>query len=343
MKLRPLCSAFGAFAQLKSWMTAGATAALLATSASATELVLPSEVAATHWKTGYMQEFADQVAKRSNGEVTVKIFPAGQLYNDQDAMAALGTGAVHMVWPVAVRTETIEPRTGVISLPFALSDKMMTNGCFAKGLTQLMSSYVEPRNLKILGFFRTSDLMFIFREREVDSMEDLKNAKIRVTGGRVFLDTMRSLQTSPVSMAASEMSTALSQGAIDGVFTSPAGWANMIGMTGKYAWYVPGFSLATYAVVVDKGWFDGLPANQQAAIQDSIDDIASRQWVDARAADDKLIQSMVDQGAVFKVADDDELKRWQALANENAKEFSGKYGDVVKQMGELSARCGVGS
>ncbi|MCD8494440.1 MAG: hypothetical protein LRY23_01265 [Burkholderiaceae bacterium] len=123
MKLRPLCSAFGAFAQLKSWMTAGATAALLATSASATELVLPSEVAATHWKTGYMQEFADQVAKRSNGEVTVKIFPAGQLYNDQDAMAALGTGAVHMVWPVAVRTETIEPRTASLACRLRLATR----------------------------------------------------------------------------------------------------------------------------------------------------------------------------------------------------------------------------
>lgn len=332
--------------QLKTWISvlAGTTASLVfATGVGATELVLPSEVAATHWKTGYMQEFAEQVAKRSNGEVTVKIFPAGQLYNDQDAMAALGTGAVHMVWPVAVRTETIEPRTGVISLPFALSDKMMTNKCFAQGITSLMSSYVEPRNLKILGFFRTSDLMFIFREREVDSMEDLKNAKIRVTGGRVFLDTMRSLNTSPVSMAASEMSTALSQGAIDGVFTSPAGWAKMIGMTGKYAWYVPGFSLATYAVVVDKGWFDALPKNQQAAIQDSIDDIASRQWVDARAADDKLIQSMVDQGAVFKIAEGDELARWQALARESSKQFSDKYGDVVKEVDQLGARCGVGS
>jgi len=99
----------------------------------------------------------------------------------------------------------------------------------------------------------------------VQKLEDMRGAKIRVTGGRVFQDVMKSFNTSPVSMAASEMSTALSQGAIDGVFTSPAGWAEMIGMTAKYAWYVPGMSVATYAIIVDKPWLDGLPAAQKKA------------------------------------------------------------------------------
>lgn len=80
--------------------------------------------------------------------MNVKVFPAGQLYNDQDAMAALGTGAVHMVWPVVVRLETVDPHTGAMNLPFAISDEQMENQCFNNGITQLMSSYVEPRNLK---------------------------------------------------------------------------------------------------------------------------------------------------------------------------------------------------
>ncbi|MFC4485959.1 TRAP transporter substrate-binding protein DctP [Tepidiphilus baoligensis] len=315
--------------------------ALLVQNATATELVLTSEVATTHWKTRYMNEFAEQVAKRSKGEVKVKIFTAGQLYNDQDALAALGTGAVHMVWPVSVRIETIEPRTGVINLPFAVSDSMMNNSCFMSGLSGLMSSYVEPRNLRILGFLRTADLMFVLRDREVKRMEDLKGMKIRVTGGRVFLETMRSLQISPVSMAASEMSTALAQGAIDGVFTSPAGWAEMIGITGKYGWYVPGFSLTTYSIVVDKGWFDSLPATHRTAIVDAIADISPRQWQEVKAEDDTLIQKMIDQGAVFHVADDQERARWRSLAQKNTSLFSERYDEVIKQFNELGARCGV--
>ena len=328
----------------RSWIAAALSSAFLslAGTAQAADLVLPSEVAATHWKTRYMNEFAEEVKKRTNGEVSVKVFPAGQLYNDQDAMAALGTGSVQMVWPVAVRLETIDPRTGYISLPFALSDESMTNACFAKGLTQLMSSYVEPKKLQVLGLLRTSDLMFIFRNKDVKRLEDIKGSKIRVTGGKVFLDVMRSLNASPVSMAASEMSTALSQGAIDGIFTSPAGWSEMVGMTGKYAWYVPGMSVATYAVVVDKPWLDALPANQRKAVVDTIDDISKRQWNEAIEEDKKMVSKMTAQGAVYRVADKPEIQRWRDLAAPGHKAFTEKYPDVTQKMADLEKRCGVG-
>ncbi len=311
----------------------------IATAPRAAELILPSEVAATHWKTRYMNEFADAVKKRTNGALEVKVFPAGQLYNDQDALAALGTGAVQMVWPVSVRLETIDPRTGIINLPFGLSDEQMQNACFSSGLTKLVSSYVEPRKLQVLGFLRTSDLMFLFRNKDVKKLEDIKGTKIRVTGGKVFLDMIRSFDASPVSMAASEMSTALSQGAIDGIFTSPAGWAEMVGMTAKYAWYVPGMSLATYAVIVDKAWLDALPESQRKAVVDSFEEIEKRQWNEAIAEDKKMISKMTAQGAIYRVADKAEIQRWRAHAEPGNKAFEAKYPEVTRRFADLEARC----
>jgi C4-dicarboxylate-binding protein DctP len=162
-----------------------------------------------------------------------------------------------------------------------------------------------------------------------------------VTGGKVFLDTMRSLNMSPVSMAASEMSTALSQGAIDGIFTSPAGWAEMVGMTAKYAWYVPGMSVATYAVIVDKAWLDGLPPEQRKAVTDSIADIAQRQWAEAIEADKKLVQKMTAQGAVFRTADAAEIKRWRERAAPGNKLFTDKHPDVAQKLAGIESKCGV--
>lgn len=312
---------------------------VLAPAARAADLVLPSEVAASHWKTKYMNQFADEVKKKTNGALNVKVFPGSQLYNDQDAMAALGTGSVQMVWPVAVRLETIDPRTGIINLPFAISDEMMLNRCFNDDLTKMISSYVEPRKLQVLGFLRTSDLMFTFKDRDVQKLEDMKGAKIRVTGGRVFQDVMKSFNTSPVSMAASEMSTALSQGAIDGVFTSPAGWAEMIGMTAKYAFYVPGMSVATYAVIVDKPWLDGLPAAQKKAVTDTIAEIGLRQWSEAIEEDKKLIQKMTAQGAVFRTANAAEIKRWRDKAAPVNKTFTDKYAETAQQLAAIEKRC----
>jgi len=95
-----------------------ATALFLVPVASvAGELVLTSEVPATHWKTGYMEEFGKLVEEKTGGDLTVSIFTAGQLYTDQDALAPLGTGGVHMVWPVSVRLETMVPAVGVMACP----------------------------------------------------------------------------------------------------------------------------------------------------------------------------------------------------------------------------------
>jgi len=327
----------------KSILVAAFGLAGLAGPATAAEtLVLPNEVAATHWKSDYQKQFADLVKQKTGGKIDVQVFPAGQLYNEQDALGALGTGAVQMVWPVSVRVETIAPQTGILNLPFAISDKMMTNACFSSGLTGIISSYVEPRGLKVLGLMRTADLFFIFSTKEVKKMEDLKGTKVRVTGGRVFLDTMKRLGISPVSMAASEMSSAMSQGAIDGVFSSPAGWAEMIGISGKYGWYVPGFQLSTYAVVVDKAWFDKLSPDLRTAVSSSIDEISKREWIEAKAADEKLIQKMKDQGAKFHVADDAEIMRWRKLAEESAAPFGKAHADVVSKFKALEVSCGVG-
>lgn len=327
----------------RSILAAGLAWATLAGPAAAAEtLVLPNEVAATHWKTDYQKQFADLVKQKTGGQIDVQVFPAGQLYNEQDALAALGTGSVQMVWPVSVRIESISPQAGILNLPFAVSDKLMTNACFANGLTELISTYVEPRGLKVLGLMRTADLFFIFGNKEVKKMEDLKGTKVRVTGGRIFLDTMKRLGISPVSMAASEMSSAMSQGAIDGVFSSPAGWAEMIGISGKYGWYVPGFQLATYAVVVDNAWFGKLSPDLQAAVSSSIQEISAREWVEAKAADEKLIEKMKSQGARFHVAGEAEIARWRKLAEDAVAPFDKTYPDLAAKVKKMEAACGVG-
>lgn len=321
-------------------LAALAATLLLATlPARAADLVLPSEVPASHWKTSYLNQFADEVKKRTNGALNVKVFPGAQLYNEQDAMAALGTGAVHMVWPLAARLETVEPRTGIINLPFMLNDELMQNRCFADGVGKLLSAYVEPRKLLVLGMLRTADLLFLFKSKDIRRLEDMKGSKVRVTGGKVFLDMVRSLNASPVSLPASEMSTALSQGAIDGVLSSPAAWSEIVGITAKYAWYVPGLATSTYAVVVDKTWFEALPAEQRKVLVEVIDEIARRQWKETMDADKKLIDKMIAQGGVYRVADAAEIKRWRELGAVGSKVFTDKYPEALQKITALEKGC----
>lgn len=316
-----------------------ACTALWASTAACADIVITSEIPMATNPSPYIAQFIEQLAKRTNGELKGKYFPASQLYNDRDAIGALGTGAVQMVWPVTSRLEQVDPRIGVASLPFMLSSKEMTNTCFARGFTQQISSYVEPKGMRVLGLLRTADLMFLMKSRDVQKPEDLKGQKVRVVGGQIMLDAMRTVQASPISMSASEMSAALSQGAIDGVMSSPAGWVDVLGTTAKHGISVPGMALATSAVVVDKGWFDKLPEAHRKAVQAVLDEIISRQWKETVAKDEELIKKMIAQGVTYRVMGGDDVKRLKQHFDTASQKFRDQHGDVVQKRDALEKQC----
>lgn len=316
-----------------------ALAPLALSQAALADLVITSEIPMATNPSPYIVQFLDEVAKRTNGELKGKYFPASQLYTDRDAIGALGTGAVHMVWPVTSRLEQVDPRTGVASLPFMLSSKEMTNSCFAKGFTQQISSYVEPKGMRVLGLLRTADLMFLMKSRDVHKPEDLKGQKVRVVGGTIMLDAMRTVGASPVSMSASEMSAALSQGAIDGVMSSPAGWVDVLGGTARHGISVPGMALATSAVVVDKAWFDKLPQAHRDAVQGVLDEIIVRQWKETVQKDEELIRKMVAQGSTHRVMAPADVGRLKQRFDSASAKFREQHGEAVQKRDALEKQC----
>jgi len=316
-------------------------ASLAAPHAGAADMIVTSEIPLAVNPSPYIVQFIDEVTKRTNGALTGKYFHASTLYNDRDAIAALGTGAVHVVLPVTSRLEQVDPRIGVASLPFSLSSSKMGNKCFADGYTKMLSSYLEPKGIQILGLLRTADLLFLMKSRDVQKIEDLRGQKIRVISGGIVLDAMKSVQASPIAMAASELSTAISQGVIDGMMTSPAGWADVVGITAKFATLPPGMSLATSAVTVDKKWFDALPAAQRQIITQVIDDIIKRQWTETVAKDEQLIKRMTDQGGSYRVMAPAEVERLKERFVAASSGFRKQHVDAVARADGLDKTCNV--
>ena len=130
------------FTRIATAIAIGAVAMLTPVVATAADMVITSEIAGTHWKARQMDTLAADITKRTNGRINAKVFHASTLYKDKDALAALSTGAVHMVWPVSNYLENVNPAYGIISLPFSVKDSMMQNDEFRAGLTSLMSSLV---------------------------------------------------------------------------------------------------------------------------------------------------------------------------------------------------------
>jgi C4-dicarboxylate-binding protein DctP len=265
------------------------------------EFVMTNQLASTHWAAKNMEKFAAEIEKRSGGRIKPRVFNSGTLFKDKEAVAALGSGAVQMVWPVSVQLESIAPEYGVINLPFSMRDDVMLKKGARKAVASMLSKYVLDKGIRVMGLMRTADLIFLFKNKAVTKPSDLKGEKVRVTGGRVLQELMREFGASPISMSASEMGTAMMQGAIDGIFTSAGGW-KMVGVkTAGVATRVPGLSLLTYSVLVDNKWLNSLPDDLRSVIVDTTNEILATQWTKAIASDKKFMAKLIAGGGKLVV------------------------------------------
>lgn len=314
---------------------------LTAVKAQAVEMIVTSEIPLAVNPSPYIVQLIDELKKRTNGEVQGKYFHASTLFNDKDAIAALGTGSVHMVLPVTSRLEQLDARFGVASLPFVLNSGKLSNQCFSNAYAKLLSEYLEPKGVKVMGLLKTADLIFLMKNRDIQKVEDLKGQKIRVISGGVILDAMKSIGASPVTMAASELSTALSQGVIDGMMTSPAGWADVVGPQAKFAALFPGMALATSAVTVDKKWFDALSPQSRDVVQKTVDEIVARQWKEAAARDEALIKRMQDQGGTYRVMPAAEVAKLKTPMVAASANFRKQHAQAIAKVEALEKSCNV--
>ncbi|MES1925855.1 TRAP transporter substrate-binding protein DctP [Salinisphaera sp. T31B1] len=267
------------------------------------DMVMTNELVSSHWTVTQMEDLADKINARSDGRINAKVFSSASLYNDQEAIAALGTGGVHMVWPVSVRIETIAPETGVLTLPFVIDDQMMMQDGAPAAVGDYLSSYLEPLGIRVFGVTRTADLFFLTRSEPIERMSDLKGKKIRATGGRVMLDLLHQFGAQSLSMPASEMGPAMSQGVIDGILTSSGGW-DMVGLsTAPYATLVPGLSLVTYAILMDDNWFSSLPPDLQAVVQQTTEEFVANSWEQSKQLDRQTLDALVERGGKLTVLD----------------------------------------
>lgn len=292
------------------------------------EMILTDELATSHWSTKIIDDYAKSIHERSGGRISPKVFHAGTLYKDQDAVAALGSGAVHMVWPVAVRLESIAPQTGVISLPFAVTDEMMLKPGAPEALGKFLSSYVEPKGIRVMGLARTADLFFLFRNDFIKSIGDMKGRKIRVTGGRVLQQLMREFGASPISMSAAEMAPAMVQGAIDGILTSSGGW-EIVGLSAApKATAVPGLSLVTYAVLVDDKWLKELPADLRNIVEDTTMELIRSNWPIAMKRDKETLEQMIKAGGEYREVSAEARETFRSAAMKANGEWTKRNAEV---------------
>ena len=308
-----------------------AAALVSAGGALAAEAVLVHDIAPPHPRYTQLTQMAAEVAKRTQGTLTIAINPGGKvLYPGQASLDAVRNKTVPLTFVNSAFLQSIDPDLGFLNLPFTITDQLMAKPGVAEGVLGLVRSYVEPRGLKVFAVMRGADTIVIFKNRQVRTPDDMKGLRIRVAGPGVYQDIVRSLGAAPVVFPAIEMGAALARGAMDGIITSPGGWGKNV-QDAPSASLVPGLLFYTYFLIADKAWFDALPATEQKALAESARASVTEKWSEMQADDARLVAELVSRGAMYTVVPGDAVAAWRERTGGVTRDFAAAHPEVMRR------------
>ena len=253
-----------------------ATAAALAAGgarAQATIVIKFSHVVAPDTPKGKgAQRFKELAEQRTGGKVKVEVYPNSQLYKDKEEMEALQLGSVQMLAPSLAKFGPLGVKDfEVFDLPFLFKDDAAFRGITEGPLGKELFAKLEPKGIKGMAYW-DNGFHIMSANKPLHKVEDFKGMKMRIQSSKVLDAQMRALGAIPQVMAFSELYQALQSGVVDGTEGTPSNfWTQKIYEVQKHITMSNHGHLA-YAVIVNKKFWDGLPADIRTTLEGCIKD-----------------------------------------------------------------------
>ena len=199
-----------------------------------------------------------------------------------------------MAWGLPGYTSSQFPKTMIAELPTALELEQ-------PGYEALWNAYGEleeefPRT-KPLALWTSEPNIFIMKDHEIRSPEDLDGLKVRVAGS-TSAEVAEALGATPVQMPINQVYNAMQTGLIDGVITG-ASTLSDFKLDEVANSYTLGANLGrlVFYTVMTQSTYDALPDDQKAAIDEVAGVPLSQSAEDAwNATADSAMQAARDSG-----------------------------------------------
>ena len=162
-----------------------------------------------------VEYFAKLVSERSNGEIEVQLFPAGQLGSERDMVEGLQIGSLEMTLTSTGPLGNFVPQVKLFNLPFLFKDRQTCYKILDGTIGTDIANLFLKVGIRSLGWYENGFRNITNSKRPIEKPDGMDGLKIRVMEDDVFILTMKSLGASPLPMAFGELYTALEQKAVD--------------------------------------------------------------------------------------------------------------------------------
>ena len=292
-----------------------------------------SHVVATDTPKGKAAErFKELAEKATKGRVKVEVYPNSTLYKDKEELEALQLGAVQMLAPSLAKFGPLGVKEfEVFDLPYIFPGKdvlyRVTEGPIGKELFKKL----EPKGITGLAYW-DNGFKVMSANKPLRTPADFKGLKMRIQSSKVLDAQMRQLGANPQVMAFSEVYQALQTGVVDGTENPPSNlYTQKMHEVQKHV-TVSNHGYLGYAVIVNKKFWDGLPADIRTALEGAMKDATKYANAIAQQENDKALDAVRKSGkSEVYVLSDKERAEWRKALIPVQNAMAGRIGPELVQ------------
>jgi C4-dicarboxylate-binding protein DctP len=241
-------------------------------------------------------KFKELAEAATKGRVKVEVYPNSSLFKDGEEMEALQLGSVQMLAPSVAKFGPLGVREfEVFDLPYMFDnfDEMhkVTNGPVGATLFKKL----ESKGIIGLAFW-DNGFKVMSANKPIRTPADYKGLKMRIQSSKVLGDQIKALGAIPQVMAFSEVYQALQTGVVDGTENPPSNfYTQKMQEVQKYL-ALTDHGVIEYAVIVNKKFWDGLPADVRGQLQGAMKDATKFANDIAKQENDEALEAVKKTG-----------------------------------------------
>jgi len=241
-------------------------------------------------------KFKELAEAATKGRVKVEVYPNSSLFKDGEEMEALQLGSVQMLAPSVAKFGPLGVREfEVFDLPYMFDNfeemHKVTNG----PVGAMLFKKLESKGITGLAFW-DNGFKVMSANKPIRVPADYKGLKMRIQSSKVLGDQIKALGAIPQVMAFSEVYQALQTGVVDGTENPPSNfYTQKMQEVQKYL-ALTDHGVIEYAVIANKKFWDGLPADVRTALQGAMKDATKFANDIAKAENDEALEAVRKSG-----------------------------------------------
>jgi C4-dicarboxylate-binding protein DctP len=215
----------------------------------------------------YFKKLAEE---RTKGRVKVEVYPNSQLYKDKEELEALQLGSVQMLAPSLAKFGPLGVREfEVFDLPYLFDNYEELHKVTEGPVGQALMKKLDSKGIIGLAYW-DNGFKEMSANKPLRKPDDFKGLKMRIQSSKVIDMQMRALGANPQVMAFSEVYQALQTGVVDGTENPVSNlYTQKMHEVQKYL-TLSDHGYLGYAVIVNKKFWEGLPADIRATLEQAM-------------------------------------------------------------------------